>query len=171
MQFSNTLLFALMVGIILCATASAAARRQGSAWSYFHFDGHNFVTGQSTDGKPFLAVRENALPVVVTQTGTVESKQLPKDKGILVGICYTPTHGGKLAGSGGGYAPNPGMPLTIVSGDTIVLQTHTDGSGYFLAVLDPGHYRVTSGAFSTNATIESGTTVLVPLRAGKRMVD
>jgi len=57
------------------------------------------------------------------------------------------------------------------SGGTVVLRTQTDGSGYFVALLPAGDYRVSSGAFAAEATVENGTTTLVPLRTGKRMVD
>jgi hypothetical protein len=47
----------------------------------------------------------------------------------------------------------------------------SDANGYFVALLAAGSYMIGSGAFAAEATVENGTTVLVPLRAGKRMVD
>ncbi|MBL0226764.1 MAG: hypothetical protein IPQ16_14665 [Geobacteraceae bacterium] len=48
-----------------------------------------------------------------------------------------------------------------------MMHTQTDESGYFVAVLPAGVYRVSNGSFSVETTLENGTTVLVPLRAGK----
>jgi hypothetical protein len=48
---------------------------------------------------------------------------------------------------------------------------YSDENGYFMAILAAGSYRIGNGAFAADAKVENGTTVLVPLRAGKRMVD
>ena len=170
MSIGSTLLLATLAVGIICVAVSAASKRPGTAWNYYHFDGSGFAAGQSVDGRPFLAVRDHAVPVVLSRMTRVEAVSLPPNKGALAGICYIKSSGGKIGG-GPGYAPHPGFPVTITSGESAVVSTQTDESGYFVAVLPAGVYRVGSGIFSTEATVENGSTTLVPLRTGKRMVD
>jgi hypothetical protein len=47
----------------------------------------------------------------------------------------------------------------------------SDENGFFSAELGEGAYRIVTGAIRVVARIEKGKTVLVPLRAGKRMAD
>ena len=47
----------------------------------------------------------------------------------------------------------------------------TDEHGYFVAVLAAGKYSIGSGPFTAEISVDRGITTLVPLRAGKRMVD
>jgi hypothetical protein len=110
------------------------------------------------------------MPVVLTRMTKVEAVSQPPGTGALAGICYIQSSGGKFGG-GHGYTPCPRTSLTIYSGDTVVLLTQTDETGHFVAVLPAGAFRVVSGTFSAEASVENGTTTLVPLRAGKRMVD
>jgi len=170
MSSASTLILAVLAVIIMCVAVSAAARRQGSAWNYYHFDGHGFVAGQPADDSPFLAVRDRAVPLVLTRAVRVEAAPLPPDRGALAGFCYIQSFGGKLA-IGRGYEPTPGIAVTILSGGTVVLHTQTDGSGYFVALLPAGAYRISSGAFAAEATVEVGKTTLSALQTGKRMVD
>jgi hypothetical protein len=110
------------------------------------------------------------VPLVLTRAVRTEAVALPANKGALAGICYFQNSGGKLAG-GSGYAPCPRTPITISSGNTVVTNVLSDENGYFVALLAAGSYMIGSGAFAAKATVENDTTVLVPLRAGKRMVD
>ena len=91
-------------------------------------------------------------------------------EGALAGICYLRSSGGKLGG-GGSYAPFPAAALEISSGETVVLRTQSDGSGYFVALLPAGVYRISCGPFAAEATVEDGKTTLAVVQAGKRMVD
>ena len=170
MSSGSTLLLAVLAVIIMCVAVSAAARRQGTVWNYYHFDGHAFAAGQPDDNSPFLAVQDRAVPVVLTRAAQIEATPLPPDKGALAGICYIQSSGGKLAG-GPGYSPCPAIPLTISSGTTVVVHTETDRSGYFIALLSAGVYRISSGAFAREVTVEVGKTTLGALQTGKRMVD
>jgi len=170
MSSGSTLILAVLAVIIICVAASAASKRPAAAWNYYHFDGRAFIAGRPADDSPFLAVRDRAMPLVLTKATKVEATALPPEKGALAGICYIQSSGGKLAG-GSSYVPCPGMDLTISSGTTAILHTQTDACGFFVALLPGGVYRVSSGAFAAEATVENGTTTLVPLRAGKRMVD
>ena len=170
MSSGSTLLLAVLAVIIMCVAVSAAAKRPGSTWNYYYFDGRGFVAGQPADNSPFLAVRDRVLPVVLTRAARIEAVALPSDKGALAGICYIQSSGGKLA-SGRGYAPCAGITVSIFSGDTLVLRTQTDENGYFIALLAAGVYRINNGTFAAEATLESRMTVLVPLLAGRRMID
>src|ERR1700681_3556035 len=86
----------------LPAAASAVGNRPVDVWRYYHFDGIAFTPGPSTDGSAFVAVREKVRPVVLTtQTSPTEQTRLPNGEGVLAGICYLQSSGGKLvAGSG-----------------------------------------------------------------------
>lgn len=170
MPSGNTLYLAILAIAGMCIAVSAATKRPGANWNFYHFDGHGFVAGPSVDGSPFLAVRDGAVPAVLSRMAKIEAVALPAETGAVAGICYIQSSGGKLAG-GNGNPPCPGMELTLTTGSTIVKHIKTDGSGYFVVLLPSGVYRVSSGPFSVEATVENGTTTLVPLRAGKRMVD
>jgi hypothetical protein len=170
MNTGSTLILALLAVTVMCVSLSAASKRPAVVWNFYHFDGHGFVAGQPPDGGPFLAVRDRAVPLVLTRAVRTEAVALPANKGALAGICYFQNSGGKLAG-GSGYAPCPRTPITISSGNTVVTNVLSDENGYFVALLAAGSYMIGSGAFAAKATVENDTTVLVPLRAGKRMVD
>lgn len=170
MSSGSTLILAVLAVIVMCVAVSAASKRPGAAWNYYHFDGHGFVAGQPADDSPYLAVRDRAVPLVLTRAARTEAVALPANKGALAGICYIQNSGGKLAG-GSGYAPCPRTPITISSGNKDVTTVLSDENGYFVALLAAGSYRIGSGAFAADVTVENGATVFAPLRAGKRMVD
>ena len=163
----NTVLVGVMVAC-MCVTAAAAAKRQADHWSYYHFDGSRFVAGQPKDGT-FVALRDGVRPAVLTRATTIEAVDLGAGTGAIVGICYVQSSGGKLKPSSP-YLPCPRIAVRIFAGDRLVTTTTTDDQGYFLAVLAAGRYRV-SGREEIEVTVENGRTTLVPLRAGKRMVD
>jgi len=161
----------LVCGVVCTTvTAAAATRRQADSWSYYHFDGHGFIAGPTSDGSAFVAVRDRMLPVAVTSTGNIEAVVMPPGKGAIAGICYIQSSGGKLA-SGYGYAPYPRIPVRIFSGDKPVAAVETDEHGFFVATLVAGRYTVSCGIATDEVKLEKDTTVLVPLRGGKRMVD
>jgi hypothetical protein len=170
MSTGSTFLLAALAVIVICVAVSAASMRPGAAWSYYHFDGTTFVAGPTADGSPFLSVIDRVAPVVQTRTVTARAVALPPGYGALAGICYIQSSGGKL-GTGHGYVPCPGLPLTITSGTSVVMNIISDENGYFVAVLAAGSYRVGNGAFSAEAAVEAGTTTLAALRTGKRMAD
>lgn len=170
MYLPNKFLLAASAFFFICITAAAASKRQGGNWIYYHFDGQGFVAGQAAAGSRFLAVRNGTRPVVVTGAAKIEPVALPDGKGALAGICYMRNSGGKLAPSPA-YVPYPRMPVQISSGNNIVVMVETDEQGYFVIVLPPGGYSVSCGAATVEVTVESDNTALVPLRAGKRMVD
>jgi hypothetical protein len=164
----NVLLSGCLVAI-MCVMAVAAAKRPSGQWNYFHFDGRGFVAGQATDGTAFVAMRDGVRPVVLTHAATVEAVNLTKGAGAIAGICYIQSSGGKLT-PGPAYLPCTRVPVQISSGGRVVATIETNEQGYFLATLPAGRYRISSKE-QIEVLVENGITTLVPLRAGKRMVD
>lgn len=150
-------------------TAAAAAKRPGEEWNYFHFDGQGFVAGKPADDSPSVALRAGLRPVIVKRGVKPEPVSLAGQIGALVGICYSQSSGGKLKVAPA-FLPYPRLPVQIFSGETMVAATQTDAEGYFLVTLAAGKYRVRARQ-EVEVTIENGKTTLLPLRAGKRMVD
>ncbi len=153
------------------SSALAGAKRPADSWNYYHFDGTAFKAGPATDTKPFIAVKEKSRPMVLlAQTPNINSIDLPEGAGAISGICYVQNSGGKLGGNGG-YTPCAKVPLEISSGGKQLVTVQTDENGYFVVVLAAGTYTIGSGPLAAEIPVERGITSLVPLRAGKRMVD
>jgi hypothetical protein len=160
-----------LVIVLLSAVASAAGKHPNDTWNYYHFDGIAFTSGPSTDGSTYIAVREKVQPVFLTaQTSQIVQTALPEGSGVIAGICYLQSSGGKLV-SGSGFKPYTRVPLLISSGGKQLVTVQTDDNGYFVVVLPAGIYSVGNGPSTAEITVDSGITTLVPLRAGKRMVD
>jgi hypothetical protein len=165
------ILIPCLVCTIFCSSAGAFSQRPLDTWVYYHFDGSSFQPGPATDGTAFIAVRNEVQPVVtLSALSTQDAPALSAKSGVIAGICYFLTSGGKL-GSGPGYTPCPDTPLQISSGGKQFVTVKTDEHGYFVVVLEAGTYSLGSGPFTATITVENGVTSLVPLRAGKRMVD
>jgi hypothetical protein len=161
----------VMVCAVVFTTAVAASKRPADVWVYYHFDGVSFKAGPPVDGSAFIAVRERLQPVVLQlQTRNIQSIALPEGAGAIAGICYIQSSGGKL-GDAKGYVPRPLANLQISSPDTSPVVVQTDEHGYFVTVLPAGKYTIVSGPFTDEISVQRGSTTLVPLRAGKRMVD
>ncbi|MDD2734408.1 MAG: hypothetical protein PHF56_10745 [Desulfuromonadaceae bacterium] len=166
-----TFLLVFLIGTMLSTPISAASKRPADVWNYYHFDGTAFAPGPADAGTAFVAVREKVQPVVLTTEAVVpESVELPDDSGVIAGICYFQSSGGKL-GSGRSFNPCPRIPLLIFSAGKQLVTVQTDDHGYFVVVLPAGVYSVSNGPFAAEINVERGITTLVPLRAGKRMVD
>ena len=170
MSTGSALLLTVLAAVAMCVAVSAASRRPDAAWNYYYFDGRAFVAGRPVGDSPFLAVRDRDVPLVLTRAARAVATPLPSDKGALAGICFLRSSGGKLAGSGG-HTPLPGKSVTIYSSDQVVMSVTSDEKGYFVALLPAGVYRIGSGAFTAEATVETGKTTLAAVQAGKRMVD
>ena len=163
----------LLLFFIICAVlpATAAGTRPPDAWNYYHFGGRAFTAGPAADGSVFVALQDRMRPVILTsRTAQIEKTALPDEAGAVAGICYTQISGGKL-GSANDFRPHPRTQLLISSGGTQPVTVQTDDHGYFVAVLPAGTYAVSSGPFRGEITVQRGRTTLVPVRAGKRMVD
>jgi len=171
MSRMTTFLLVLFIGTLLSTSIYAASKRQADAWNYYHFDGSAFVPGPAGEGTAFVAVLEKVRPVVLTaQTEQLEPTALPDDSGVIAGICYTQSSGGKL-GDSSRFRPYPRVPLQVFSAGKQLVTIQTDDNGYFVVVLPAGIYSVGSGSFTADITVERGITTLAPLRVGKRMVD
>ena len=169
MSTGNIIFLAGMFVAAICVSASAFAKRHGDIWSYYHFDGLAFVSGQSLDGGLFVAVRDQMQPVVVTNPSQIEANALPTGKGVVAGICYIQNSGGKLTGNNG-FNPSSGTPVQI-SGKRADTEVSCGSNGYFVSLLDVGEYVVTAGPARMPVVVEAGKTTLLSLRTGKRMVD
>ncbi|MDD2898512.1 MAG: hypothetical protein PHI31_07340 [Desulfuromonadaceae bacterium] len=162
--------------VVFCCTvlplsACAFGTRPSDVWNFYHFDGTAFSPGPPSDGGAFIAVRHSLRPVVLTAlTSSPEQTALPAGSGAIAGICYQHSSGGKLGG-GSTVAPYPHVPVLVSSGGTQRVTVQTDDHGYFVVVLPEGTYSVAYGPSKTAVTVERGTTTLIPLRGGKRMVD
>ena len=164
-------LLGFLIVTVLYSTSTAATKVPADVWNYYHFDGSAFTPGPTIDGSAFVAIRENVQPVILTAPAAqIESIALPVGAGAITGICYIQSSGGKLA-SGSGFKPYPRLPLLISTGGKPFVTVQTDDHGYFVVVLPAGTYSVGSGPITAEITVERGITTLVPLRAGKRMVD
>lgn len=155
---------------VLCLAAQAASRRPPGAMVYYHFNGQEFIAGPPAVGGTYLAVGQNLRPLLLSGSAQPETIVLAPGQGAIAGICYLQSSGGKLAGAAG-YSPLPRVPLRIFSAKSGESTTTTDQEGYFVAVLDAGIYRIGSPPLTVEVRVEDGQTTLVPLRAGKRMVD
>ncbi len=164
----NIILSAFLL-VIFSLAAMSAVKRPTTIWNYFHFDGHNFVPGEPAGGSAFIAVKRGHRPVVLRHTAAPEAFQMPSGHGALAGFCYIQSSGGKLARTKP-YHPASGVTVQISSDGKIVAVTETDENGYFITVLPAGKYLI-SCRISVEAIVEKGSTKLIPLRVGKRMVD
>ena len=165
------LLIVILAYAVMAVPATAAGERPSDVWIYYHFDGTGFTSGPATDDSAFVAVRERLRPVVLpAQTPDIQATPLPDGAGVIAGICYIRSSGGKLGG-GSGYASCPRVPVLISFGGKPFVTVQTDDQGYFVVVLPAGTYSVGSGPFTAEIRVERGITTLVPLQAGKRMVD
>lgn len=172
MTTAGTLAIVLMLCSLTCSTSGAASRRPSDAWSYYHFDGAEFKAGPAVNGSAFIAVRERVQPMVLLEkSSNIEPVDLAADSGAVAGICYYQRSGGKLGGGTGGYAACVRSELMISSSGKSYKKLQTDDYGYFVTVLPAGTYMIGSGAFINEFTVDNGATTIIPLKAGKRMVD
>lgn len=172
MSATARFLLAVITCALLGSAAEAASKRPADMWSFYHFDGIGFKAGPTVDGRAFIAVREHVQPLVMLdQLSNLQPVSLPDDSGVIAGICYFSSSGGKLGGRASGYAPCVRTAILISRAGKPPVSVQTDDHGYFVAVLPAGKYAIGSGGLSDEILVERGVTTLVPLRAGKRMVD
>ena len=153
-----TFLLVFFTGTLLYTSISAVSKRPADVWNYYHFDGSAFVPGPAVEGAPFVAVREKVRPVVLTAPAEqLEQTVLPDNSGVIAGICYLQSSGGKL-GNSSRFQPCPHVPLLISSAGKQLVTAQTDDNGYFVVVLPAGTYSVGSGPFTAEITVERGIT-------------
>lgn len=165
-----TILKTVLILLAISVTATAAARRPSEKWHFYHFDGNTFVSGKPAEGEDFIAVGDKLQPLIANSTAKLKTVSLSSGKGAVAGIAYIQSSGGKL-GNGAGYSGIPGLTLQALSDGKISATFETDEKGYFTANLNPGQYKVGSAPFYVDITVKEGITTIVPVRAGKRMVD
>jgi hypothetical protein len=154
-----------------CVSALAAAKKPAETWVFYHFNGQEFVAGRPSGGGAYVAMGERVRPVVVrSPSSEIEPVALPEGAGVIAGICYFQKSGGKL-GDGRDYDPCPNAPLLVSFSGKPFVTVQTDDRGYFLIVLPEGMYTIGSGVTTDVISVDRGITTLIPLRAGKRMVD
>jgi len=170
MKRGMTLFLAGVFVTALCVAAQAASRRPPGGLVYYHFDGQGFIAGKPAGESLCIAVGSRLMPVIQSGASKIEATALPSDKGAIAGICYIQNSGGKLAGVSG-YSPCRRMPLRITGSEENTTTVMTDENGYFVALLEAGVYHIGDAPLAVEVRVEEGQTTLVPLRAGKRMVD
>lgn len=165
------LFLAVLIVTGVGAAALAVATKPADTWVYFHFNGREFVAGQPTGGVTYVAMRERVWPVVVKSANAdIIPVELPEGSGVIAGICYFQRSGGKL-GDSSSFDPCPNAPLLVCRAGKTFVTVQTDDQGYFLTVLPAGKYTIGSGITTDEISVDRGITTLIPLRAGKRMVD
>jgi hypothetical protein len=166
-------LLTLLFLITVANSVFAFGTRMTDTWSYYHFDGTTFTSGPAAEGSISVAVREKVRPAFLkSPQSSLDLSALPDGTGVIAGICYLQSSGGKLSnGNSSGFKPYPHVPVTISSDGKQFVTVETDDKGYFVAVLPIGIYSIGSGHFTAEFAVQRGITTLVPLRAGKRMVD
>ena len=158
----------LLLGAAAGVSAMGWFPRETEGWQRQVFDGSEFRTGPS-DGGFSVWVRSGYLPSGGGGGAPADGQRLPPGFGAVAGYCFVQQAGGKLAGKESRH-PQAGVAVRIV-GDGLTREATTDEGGYFAAVLPPGSYELQGRAGTARVEVESGRTVLVGLRAGKRMVD
>jgi hypothetical protein len=135
-------------------------------WLAYHFDGNAFRSGGGAKSAT-VYLKEGYLPFFEAVGG--KETKLPEGRGVIAGICYLQTAGGKLK-EGDVYIPIQNVPVEII-GDSWRQTVKTTPSGFFVGVLPPGDYEVRLPGATGKIGVEGGKTSLLAVRGGKRMVD
>lgn len=158
-----------MGAIFVMMTCGCALGGEGRPpWRSSYFNGKEFRDG-SLPGVRTVFHGEGLLPVVVAGDMPVSWDSLPKGTGAIVLYCYIQSSGGKIAAQGGSV-PMAGVAVELKGGEGRLL-LRTDDNGYAVAGIAAGLYEVSVKGVATKFTVAQGTTTLLPIRAGKRMVD
>ncbi|MFZ3208659.1 MAG: hypothetical protein WA140_07470 [Geobacteraceae bacterium] len=154
--------------LIACSSVGAMEMRRpmNAQWLAYHFDGNAFRSGKGARGAT-VYLKEGYLPLFGAVGGN-EAK-LPEGKGVIAGICYLQTAGGKLK-QGDAYIPLQNVPVEII-GASWRQTVRTTASGFFVVVPPPGDYEARLPGAIGKIGVERGKTSLLAVRGGKRMVD
>jgi hypothetical protein len=154
--------------LIACSSAGAMEMRRpmNTQWLAYHFDGSAFRPGSGAKGAT-VYLKEGYLPFFEAVGG--KETKLPEGRGVIAGICYLQTAGGKLK-QGDAYIPLQNVPVEII-GASWRQTVKTTPAGFFVVVPPPGDYEVRLPGATGKIGVEGGKTSLLAVRGGKRMVD
>jgi hypothetical protein len=150
---------------ILAITLAGPSLAADNDWRTLSFAGREY----RADANGALAVRDGYLPFRRYSGLVLRENRLPAGTGALAGICFVQVSGGRL-GSAAGSLPLSGEAIEV-SGKRLSLAVRTDRDGYFVLALPPAAYELRWRGFAQKVTVSNGTTTLVALRGGKRLVD
>ena len=153
---------------VLLACGCALGGEGRPTWQSSYFDGSEFREG-SLPRAVTVYHQVDFLPVVTAGDIPVSRDPLPKGAGGVVIYCYIQSSGGKIEAQGGSV-PVAGVAVEL-RGEGGNLLLRTDDKGYAVAGVAAGTYIVSVKGVATKFTVAQGTTTLLPIRAGKRMVD
>ncbi len=152
--------------LLACGCALGGEGRPTLRNSYF--DGKEFRDG-SLPHAVTVYHQVGFLPVVAAGDMPIPRDPLPKGTGGIVIYCYIQSSGGKIEAQGGSV---PVAEVAVeVKGEGGSLLLRTDENGYAVAGVAAGTYEVSVKGVAAKFTVEQGSTTLLPIRAGKRMVD
>ena len=158
---------AVGIALILCAMAWGGAEPP-QKWRTSHFVENTFREGASSD-VPTVYHREGFLPFVSSAEKPVADDPLPQGAGAVVIFCYIQSTGGRTKTQSEGY-PLPDTAVQVSDGKIKVV-LRTDGNGYVVASLPAGQYEIAVRGMIRKIVVKERQTLLVPIRAGKRMVN
>jgi len=158
---------AVGIALILCAMAWGGAEPP-QKWRTSHFVENNFREGPSSD-VPTVYHRDGFLPFVRSGEKPVTEDRLPQGTGAVVIFCYVQGSDGRAKTHAGEY-PLPDAAVQVSDSEIkIILQT--DWNGYVVAALPVGKYEISVRGMIRQIVVKERQTQLVPIRAGKRMVN
>lgn len=168
----NTSGICVFICLLAYGISMATLPSDANHWQYYKFNGSGFVLGKPEAAKTVVALHESYWPKVTSTYVSGDVAKLPPVTGVIAGLCYIQTAGGKLDNRGASVNIVYGrMPVQIISRNGEEKSATTDDDGYFMVAVKPGRYSVVCGADSLDIVVENKKTKLIALRAGRRMVD
>lgn len=141
---------------------------RGGAWQSSYFDGKQFRRG-AVPQHLLVYQRQGFVPVVGAERDRIAEVRLPEGMGSVVIYCYVESLGGKIQEQGGSI---PVAQAAIdLEGKNVKILVRGDKTGYAIASLPAGSYTASVGRMTRTFSVTQGETTLLPIRAGKRMVD
>ena len=154
--------------LLACGCALGGEAKTLQKWQTSHFVENNFREGPSSD-VPTVYHRDGFLPFVISGKKSGTDDPLPQGAGAVVIFCYVQSTGGRSKTNSGGY-PLPDTAVQVSDGKIKVV-LRTDGNGYVVAAFPAGQYEVAVRGIIRKLVVKERQTLLVPIRAGKRMVN
>lgn len=154
--------------LLACGCALGGEAKTLQKWQTSHFVENNFREGPSSD-VPTVYHRDGFLPFVRSGEKPVTEDRLPQGTGAVVIFCYVQGSDGRAKTHAGEY-PLPDAAVQVSDSEIkIILQT--DWNGYVVAALPVGKYEISVRGMIRQIVVKERQTQLVPIRAGKRMVN